>query len=56
MIYNIIFTIISIYILAKAIVYGIYEKNEKNNIFGSVSIFTLSLFAIIFSNIMIWIH
>lgn len=56
MIYNIIFTIISIYILVKAVAYGMYEKREKNNTFGSVSVFAFSLIAVIFSNIMIWMH
>lgn len=56
MFFNIFFTLTSIFILFKTIGYSIYELKEKNNKTGGVYIILLSLFSIIFSNIMFWIN
>ena len=55
MIYNIVFLIVTLYILLKTIGYAIYEMREKNNKTGGVCLILLSLFSVAFSNIMIWI-
>lgn len=52
MIYNIVFLIITSYILLRTLAYGIYELKEKNNKTGGICIIILSFFSIIFSNIM----
>ena len=54
-IYDIIFAIASLYILAKAIAYGIYEKNTENNKYGGISVIIFSVLVTIFVNIIIWI-
>lgn len=54
MVYNIFFLVITLYVFLKTIGYGIYELKENNNIPGFICIIVLSLFSIIFSNIMMW--
>ncbi len=54
-IYDIIFAIASLYILIKAIAYGIYEINTESNKSGGISVITFSLLVTIFVNIIIWI-
>ena len=55
MIDNIIFFIITFYILLRTIAYGIYELKEKNNKTGCVCVIVFSLFSIVFSNIIMWL-
>lgn len=54
--YDILFLIISIYILLKAIGYGIYEIKEKENKTGGITVITFSIFVVIFSNIMMFMY
>ncbi len=54
-IYDIIFAIASLYILAKAIAYGIYEINTENNKSGGIGVITFSILVTVFVNIIIWI-
>ncbi len=56
MIYNIIFLLISLYILIKAIGFAIYEFNTNKNKSGAISVIFLSVFSVIFSNIMMWLR
>lgn len=55
LIYDIIFAIASIYILIKAIAYGLYEINTENNKSGGIGVITFSVLVTIFVNIIIWI-
>lgn len=55
-IYDLIFLLISIFILLKAIGYAIYEIKELNNKVGGITIISFSILVIIFANIMMWIH
>lgn len=54
-IYDIIFAIASLYILIKAIVYGIYEMNTENNKSGGICVIAFSLLVTIFVDVIIWI-
>lgn len=56
LVYHIIFLIISIYILLKAIGYGLYEINTIKNKTGGIAVITFSVFVIIFSNIVVWLN
>ncbi len=53
-IYNLIFLIISIYILGNTIGYAVYEIKQFNNKFGGITIIVFSIFVVIFSNAMMW--
>ena len=53
---DLIFLLISIFILLKAIGYAIYEIKELNNKVGGITIISFSILVIIFANIMMWIH
>ena len=55
-IYDIIFLLISLYILLKAIGYGIYELKEKENKTGGTTVIVFSILVVIFSNIMIFLR
>lgn len=55
-IYDLIFLLISIFILLKAIGYAIYEIKELNNKVGGITIISFSILVIIFANIMMWIR
>ena len=55
-IYDLIFLLISIFILLKAIGYAIYEIKELNNKVGGITIISFSILVILFANIMMWIH
>lgn len=55
-IYDLIFLLISIFILLKAIGYAIYEIKKLNNKVGGITIISFSILVIIFANIMMWIH
>ena len=55
LIYDIIFAITSLYILAKAITYGLYEINTENNKSGGIGVISFSILVTIFVNIIIWI-
>ena len=46
MIYNIIFLLISLYILIKAIGFAIYEFNTNKNKSGAISVIFLSVFSV----------
>ena len=51
--YDLIFCLITAYILFKVIGYAIYEINEMNNKIGGIVIISFSTLVVIFSNIMI---
>ena len=56
LIFNVIFSLTTVFIFFRSVAYGIYEiKNEKNKI-GGFFFILLALFAIVFSNIMMWIN
>ena len=55
-IYFIVFFIITIYILLKAIGYAIYEMKEFNNKVGGIVIISFSTLVVIFVNIMMLIR
>lgn len=55
-IYDLIFLLISIFILLKAIGYAIYEMKELNNKAGGIAIISFSTLVVIFANITIWIN
>ena len=55
-IYFIVFLITTIYILLKAIWYGIYEIKEFNNKVGGIVIISFSTAVVIFANVMMLIR
>ena len=50
MFYNIVFFIITFYILLRTIAYGLYEIKNKNNKVGGICVILLTIFSVIFSN------
>ena len=54
--YDIIFLLISLYILLKAIGYGLYEIKEKTNKSGGITVITFSILVVIFANIVMIIN
>lgn len=55
-IYNIIFFILTLYILLKVIGYAIYEIKELNNKIGGIIVISFSTAVVIFVNIMMLIR
>ena len=55
-IYNFIFLISSIYLLVKAVFYGIYEIKNENNKYGGIAVIAFSLLVTVFVNIVIWVR
>ena len=55
-IYFIVFLIITIYVLLKAIGYAIYEIKELNNKIGGIVVISFSTLVVIFVNIMMLIR
>ena len=54
-IYDLIFLVITIFILLKVIGYALYEIKELNNKAGGITIISFSTLVVIFANIMMWI-
>lgn len=54
--YHILFLIISLYILLKAIGYALYEINTVKNKLGGITVITFSIGVVIFSNLVIWMY
>ena len=55
-VYNIIFLILTLYILLKAIGYAIYEIKECNNKVGGIVVISFSTTVVVFVNIMMLIR
>ena len=55
-IFDIIFLLISLYILLKTIGYGLYELKEKQNKSGGVIVIVFSILVVIFSNVMMFMY
>lgn len=53
--FNIIFFIITMYILIKAIGYGLYEFQKESNKIGGIVVIGFSILVVLFANFMIWI-
>ena len=54
--YDLLFCLVTVYILFKVIGYSIYEINEMNNKTGGFIIISFSILIVIFSNIMVIIN
>ena len=55
-VYHILFLLFTIYVLIQSIIYSISEiKNEKNT-FGGSCVIIFSIFCVVFSNIVVWMH
>lgn len=54
-IYDLIFLIITIFILLKVLGYAIYEIKELNNKSGGITVISFSTLVVIFANVMMWI-
>ena len=54
-IYDLIFLVITIFILLKVFGYAIYEIKELNNKSGGIIIISFSTLVVILANIMMWI-
>ena len=52
--YHIVYVLLCIYVLYKSISYGIYEAKYENNKFGGSLVIFVTLFDVIFSNIIVW--
>ena len=55
-IYNLIFLLLSLYILLKTIGYAIYEIKELNNKVGGITIIAFSFIVVLFSNIIMLVN
>ncbi|MCI8759726.1 MAG: hypothetical protein HFJ34_01140 [Clostridia bacterium] len=55
-VYHMLFLIISLYILLKAIGYAWYEINTIKNKIGGITVIAFSILVVIFSNIIIWLN
>lgn len=55
-IYDIVFFLLSLYISLTTIGYAIYEIKELNNKTGGIVIILLSIFSVIFANIMMFLN
>ena len=53
---NIIFLIITFFILGNTISYGIYEFKTEKNYVGGMCVIAFSVFSVVFSNIVVWIR
>lgn len=51
-----IFTFFTLFIIGKIIAYCLYEIKKENNFFGGVCTIAVSLIAVVFSNIMVWLN
>ena len=54
-IYDLLFVLISLYVLIKTIYYGIYEIKQNNNKTGGISVIAFSLATFIFTNLVLFI-
>ena len=52
--YHITFLLLSIYVLVKSISYGVYEINSEENKFGGHLVIWITVFIVIFDNIVVW--
>lgn len=52
-IYDLLFILISLYVLIKTIYYGIYEIKENDNKTGGITVISFSVIVFIFFNIVI---
>ena len=52
-IYDLLFILISLYVLIKTIYYGLYEIKENNNKTGGIVVISFSVIVFIFFNIVI---
>ena len=52
--YHITFLLLSLYVLVKSISYGIYEITEEKNKFGGHLVIWVTLFIVIFDNVVVW--
>ena len=55
-IYDIIFLLISLYILLKTIGYGLYEIKEKMNKSGGITVIAFSIIVVIFANTIMFMN
>ncbi len=55
-IFDIIFLLISLYILLKTIGYGLYELKEKQNKSGGITVIVFSILVVIFFNTMMFMY
>lgn len=53
-IFNILFALVSIFVLLKAVGYGVYEFKEKENKTGGITVIVFSLAVVIFTNIVLF--
>ncbi len=56
LIYDLVFLLLSLYILGKTIGYAVYEIKQFNNKSGGITIIIFSVIVVIFSNLMMWIN
>ena len=54
LVYQLVFFIVTLYILVSSIYYGIYIFKDENNKGGGAAIIALSTFTFIFCNVMIY--
>ena len=52
--YHIVYLLLCIYVLAKSISYGVYEIKEEKNKYGGIVVILITIFDVIFSNIIVW--
>ena len=55
-VYHVLFLIISLYILLKAIGYAWYEINTIKNKSGGITVIAFSVIVVILSNVMVWLN
>lgn len=55
-IYNVVFLVLSIFILLKTLGYAFYEIRELKNKSGGITIIFISIFIVIFANIILFLR
>ena len=56
LIFQILFSLISIYFLLKVIGFAIYEMKELHNKSGGIAVISFSAIVAIFANVVVWIN
>lgn len=54
LIFNILLSLLSIYILLKVLGFALYEIKEMNNKSGGIIVISFTILVVIFSNYVIW--
>ena len=54
--FNLLFLVFSVFVGIRAIAYGVYEIRQNGNKIGGVSFILFCLAAVLFCNLVVWLH